>query len=147
MATDPVHPEPTRKSGYRYQFTEKHHGGGTSEDARWAEDLSHADEFSVFDAADFHDVTDEGGRLYGVFRTQDGVLRDLGTWQQQIAGFPRQSEGSAWHGYPIWAVNHETPANRSGQQMRPAKAVFQRMQDAGLITKREKKRLLAGKHT
>src|SRR5262249_10901101 len=131
---------------YQYQFTAKHRGGGTSDDARWADELSRDDEFSVFDDADFHDISDEDGRLYGVFRTQDGVLRDLGTWRQQMAEVPRPSGGSPWHGYPIWAVNDEAPPNRSGQQMRPAKVVFDMLLEAGLITTRDRRRLLKGRH-
>lgn len=146
MPSDPIHPVKTRRSQYEYLFASKHHGGGTSDDARWQDDVTRDEEFSVFDEADFHDISDSDGRLYGVLRSQDGVLRDLGTWQQQVAEFPRANEGVPWHGYPIWAVNQEAPANRSSQQMRPARGVFQKMEDAKLITKRERKRLFKGKH-
>lgn len=136
---DPIHASRTRKSGYRYMFLAKHHGGGTSDDARWLPDLSRDQEFSVFDAADFHEVTDEAnGWLYGVLRDTDGDLVELGTWHQEMAEFPQAREGEPWHGYPIWAVNEEAPSNRASQKLRPAKAVFRRMEAAGLITSRQR---------
>jgi hypothetical protein len=143
---DPIHEATTRRSGYQYLFSGKHHGGGSSSDARWSDDVSRDGEFSVFDDADFHDIADENGWFYGVLRTADGELRDLGTWQQQVAEFPRANEGIPWHGYPIWAVNQEAPANRASQKMRPAKIVFQKLEDAGLITKQQRKRLFRRKH-
>ncbi|MBY0526770.1 MAG: hypothetical protein K2R98_25485 [Gemmataceae bacterium] len=145
--TDPIHPDPTRKRGYRYQFAAKHHGGGTAKDARWALNVSRVEEFTVFDEADDHDIFDDDGRCYGVLRNADGNLRDLGTWQQQVAEFPRANDGVPWHGYPIWAVNGLAPANRSGERVRPAKNVFQKMEQAGLISRRQRKRLYKGDHT
>lgn len=144
--SDPIHPERTRKRQYSYQFTAKHHGGGKPDDARWSEEVSRDEEFSVFDEADDQDIFDEGGRFYGVLRNAEGELRDLGTWQQQLAEFPRTNEGVPWHGYPIWALNELAPPNRSGQKGRPAKAVFQKMEEAGLITARQRKRLYKGDH-
>jgi len=144
--SDPIHPEQTRKRHYSYQFTAKHHGGGCAEDARWAEDLSRDEEFSVFDEADANDVLDEAGRFFGVLRDTDGELRYLGTWQQQVAEFPRANGGTPWHGYPSWAVNDVAPNNRSSQKVRPARIVFERMERAGLITRRQRKRLYKGDH-
>jgi len=146
MAEDPIHPDPTRNNGYRYLFAGKHHGGGSRSDARWSEEVGRAEEFSVFDTADFHDIADERGWLYGVLREEDGSLRDLGTWEQQVAEFPLANEGVPWHGYPIWAVNRAAPANRSGQKMKPSKEVFEKMEAAGLITSRQRKRLYKGDH-
>ena len=143
---DPIHPTTTRRNGYSYLFAGKHHGGGSSGDACWAEEVSRDEEFPVFDDADFFELSDEKGRLYGVLRDEEGELRDLGTWQQQVAEFPRANEGVPWHGYPIWAVKHSAPPNRSGEKMRPAKVVFQKMEQQGLITPRQKKRLLKGDH-
>ncbi len=143
---DPIHSEQTRKHRYSYQFTAKHHGGGTADDACWSKDVSRAEEFSVFDEADYCDIFDEDGRLYGVLRKSDGDLRDLGTWHQQVAEFPRANEGVAWHGYPIWSVNELAPPNRAGEKFRPAKEVFRKMERAGLITARQRKRLYKGDH-
>jgi hypothetical protein len=140
-----IHGQPTRRSGYRYQFTPKHHGGDPGA-AQWLPALTLEEEFVVFDGADEHELSDEDGRLYGVLRDAEGRLRDLGTWQQQVAEFPRANEGVPWHGYPIWAVNAEAPANRSGEKVRPAKDVFGKMERAGLITARERKRLYKGDH-
>jgi hypothetical protein len=141
---DPIHAVPTRKSRYRYQFTAKHHGGGKPDDAQWS--VSQEEEFSVFDTADYLDIFDDHGRYYGVLPTPARDLRDLGTWQQQIAEFPRTSQGIPWHGYPIWAVNDLAPPNRSGEKVRPAKEVFQKMEAATLITSRQRKRLYKGDH-
>jgi hypothetical protein len=146
MATDPEHPTPTRRSGYRYIFLGKHHGGGSSIDACWSNEVSRDEEFFVFDEADNFEIADEGDRMYGVLRDSDGELRDLGTWQQQMAEFPHASEGVPWHGYPIWAVNDDAPPNAAGQKVRPAKRVFLKMDVAGLITRRQRKRLFKGDH-
>jgi hypothetical protein len=146
MADDPIHPEPTRKSGYRYTFTGKHHGGGSPGDARWNPDLSKDQEFSVFDDADFFAIADKDGWMYGVLGAGNGELLDLGTWQQQIAEFPQSNAGIPWHGYPIWAVNNGAPDNRRGEKMRPRKEVFDKLEQAGLITKQQRKRLYKGSH-
>lgn len=143
--TDPEHPEPTRRNRYRYLFSNKHHGAGSSSDARWQEDLSGDEEFSIFDNADWFEIVDESGWLYGVL-SEAGELRVLGTWNQQIAEFPLAREGTPWHGYPIWAVNHAAPDNRKGVKMRPSKQVFMSLEAAGLITGRQRKRLWKGDH-
>ncbi|MGO8746133.1 MAG: hypothetical protein ACLQNE_09105 [Thermoguttaceae bacterium] len=145
-STDPIYAEPTRKSGFCYTFTGKHHGGGKSDDARWLPSLSRADEFSVFDGADYHDFSDDRQWLYGVLRSHDGTLGELGTWQQQVAEFPFVATGGLWHGYPIWSVSDLAPPNRRGEKMRPSKEVFEKMEHARVITKRERKRLYKGDH-
>lgn len=76
----------------------------------------------------------------------NGELRDLGTWRQQIAEFPRARARSPWHGYPIWSVRGFAPGNRRGQTMKPAKEVFVKMLAAGLINEQQKRRLWNGKH-
>jgi hypothetical protein len=140
-----IHGQLTRRSGYRYQFTPKHHGGDVGA-AQWLPILRLEEEFAVFDAADEHELSDDAGRLYGVLRSADGKLRDLGTWQQQMAEFPRPNQGVPWHGYPIWTPNALAPAKRSGEKVRPAKEVFGKMERAGLITTRDRKRLYKGDH-
>jgi hypothetical protein len=143
---DPVHHAPTRRSEYCYCFTGKHHGRGKRDDARWLPEpeLSRVEEFTVFDTADFHNISDAGGRLYGVLKGADGNLRELGMWQQEIAEFPVANPGVPWHGYPIWAVNEFAPPNRARDNVKPSKAVFQQMVNAGLITRRDQKRLSKG---
>ncbi len=146
MATDELHSTLTQRSHYQYLFTAKHHGAGSSGDACWSSDVSRDEEFSVFDVADLHLFAADNGWLYGVLRDAKNELRDLGTWQQQVAEFPKANEGVPWHGYPIWAVNEDAPANRAGQDMRPPKKVFKQFEKEGLITARERKRLLKGDH-
>ena len=106
--------------------------------------MSHDEEFSIFDDADFLNLCDEDGKLYGLLPHDDGSLRLIGTWFQQIAEFPVASAGSPWHGYPVWPVSGAAPANRAGQNMRPARLVLQKMEAAGLITKKQRKLLMKG---
>jgi hypothetical protein len=146
LSADPIHPSVTRKSGHQYFFHDKHHGGGTSEDARWLDEVSQDDEFSIFDTSDWHNIADDQNWLYGLLRSAEGQLRLLGTWNQQVATFPFTQPGVAWHGYPLWPLNDEAPPNRQGQKFRPSKAVFEKMQSAGLVTARERKRLIKGDH-
>jgi hypothetical protein len=146
MVDEPEHATRTRKSQYRYVFSGKHHGGGAVDDARWAADVTRSEEFFVFDEADFHEITDERGYLYGVLRDGAQNLRELGTWRQQIAEFPKAAENTPWHGYPIWAVDTYAPPNRGGQHMRPEQEVFRKMERAALITARQRKRLFKGNH-
>lgn len=143
-AQDLLHPQPTRRSQYRYVFTAKHHGGGPPDAARWF--LNPLEEFSVFDDADFFEIADDAGRLYGILRDGADGLRYLGTWNQQLAEFPLANEGQPWHGYPLWPLKDFGPENRRGEKHRPAKQVFVVMERAGLITRRERKRLLKGSH-
>ncbi len=145
LATVVVHEALTERGRYQYQFTPKHHGADPGA-AQWLPELTLDEEFTVFDTADLHEVADEDGRLYGVQQLPDGSLRDLGTWSEQVAEFPVASEGTPWHGYPLWAISPGGPTNRAAEKMKPAKAVFQRMEAAGLITKRQRKRLQKGDH-
>jgi hypothetical protein len=140
-----VHEQLTRKSRYQYQFTPKHHGADVRA-AQWLPTLSLEEEFAVFDVADFHDIFDEGGRYYGVLPDANGKLRDLGTWKQEMAEFPRPNEGVPWHGYPVYAVNELAPGNRSGQKGRPVKEVFAKLEQVGLLTPQQRKRLYKGDH-
>ncbi len=61
-----------------------------------------------------------------------------------MAVFPKANEGVPCHGYPLWAVNNHAPSNRAHQKMRPTKEVFGKLENAGLITKCEYKRLWKG---
>ena len=127
-------------------FTGKHHGGGTAEDACWSAQLTPDEEFAVFDTSDALDILDDGGRFYGVLPDPSGDLRELGTWQQQIAVFTGTETGP-WHGYPVWPVDDMAPPNRSTQAARPSKIVFDALEANGLITPRQRRRLYKGKHT
>jgi hypothetical protein len=171
--TGPIHPVPTRRSRFRYQFYVKHHRGDRTA-AQWS--LSQEVEFGVFDRADFHDISDKRGNLYGIGRNAEGEVLELGMLREQIAKFPyvRPDEiplaedsieattaveespydpaYKPWHGYPLWPLrkparhNRSKPvlANRTGQVSRPSKDVFQKMQDEGLIRAWERGRLEKG---
>jgi len=141
---DHEHPQPTRRHGYRYLFTSKHHEGHG--DAQWVASLSEADEFAVFDGADEMELSDENGNLFGALSEGDDSLRTLGIFAEQIAMFPCAAEGSPWHGYPLWALNDGAPANRRNQKHRPAREVFDKMVLAGLINQGMRRRLMKGDH-
>jgi hypothetical protein len=139
------HDVTTQRSGYRYLFTVKHHGGDKYA-GQWRLEMTFAQEFSIFDLADLHDLADDRGRLYGVWRDADGELLDLGTWGEQVAEFQTGGEDQPWHGYPKWAINEEGPKNRQQEKLRPGRAVFNRMVAVGLITYSQRQRLLKGDH-
>ena len=140
------HPQLTNKNGLRYQFTPKHHGGpGSKGHAQWLLSLTFAEEFSIFDEADSFGTLDVKGNMYGVLRNGNGDLRDLGTWQEQVAKFP-MAKGGPWHGYPCWTINKSGPSNRRKQEMFPPKQVFDLLQEAGLISEEQRDRLKKGDH-
>lgn len=145
LSTVVVHAEVTGRSGYRYQFTPKHHGAHPNA-AQWLPSLSLGQEFAVFDAGDGHELSDDVGRLYGVQPDGEDGFVYLGTWNQQVAEYPAAREGEAWHGYPLYPVSELGPQNRQGEKYRPAKGVFDKMVRAGLITSRHRRRLLRGDH-
>jgi hypothetical protein len=142
-----VHPTQTRVNGRQYQFTPKHHGGEAGASC-WIEELTREEEFRIFDDADAEAIHDDEGNHYGVARiAEEEGLRVIGTWSQQMAEFPVCEDGQPWHGYPCWPLNEMSPENRRGEKMRPAKEVFRKMCKAGLINRRESKRLMKGDPT
>jgi hypothetical protein len=142
----PIHPSPTRRSGYRYFFYDKHHGRGGPDAAQWLPALSHDEEFAVFDTADFHEILDAREWLYGIHRGPEGEVLMLGTWGQQLAEFPLARDGQPWHGYPLWPLKDAGPPNRRREKHRPSKDVFLKMETANLLTARDRKRLQKGNH-
>ena len=135
---DYLHPERTRRSNFEYLFTDKHHGGDRNA-ARWSPELSEAQEFSVFDEADWHELSNSEGWLFGVLRLESD-LSVLGTKGELVAGFDPGNGQQPWHGYPVY------PLKSGDQKGRPEKVVFARMVQIGMITLREKKRLLKARH-
>ena len=78
-ATENVeHSATTRRSGYRYLFYAKHHGGDPDA-AMWLPSIRRAVEFSIFDQGDWHQIADARGWIYGVLLGDDGDLREIGT--------------------------------------------------------------------
>jgi hypothetical protein len=120
--------------------------GGSGDAACWLPEISEDSEFRVFDDADAFELADDRGWLYGILRDDEGGLRDLGTWHQQIAEFPFAREGTPWHGYPLWPVNETAPDNRRGEKHRPSREVLDKMVAAGILTQRQKRRLMKGDH-
>jgi hypothetical protein len=130
------HPTPTRRRGLLYQFTPKHHGGARGQ-ATWLPDVSDADEFSIFDDADAFEIIDDNGNLYGVFCHTAEKLREIGHYKEQVAEFPVHGLTERWHGYPVWALDETGPRNRRSQKCKPAKLIFDKLRDRGLINKRQ----------
>ncbi len=96
----PVHPQTTRRSNFQYFFYVKHHKAGRSEDAPWLSNITHDNEFGVFDLADFHTLSNEKGDLYGLHLSPEGMVMNLGTREEQIAEFPRARRSClAWLSY------------------------------------------------
>jgi hypothetical protein len=145
LSTVVVHGTLTARSHYQYQFTPKHHGADPNA-AQWLPSLSLEEEFSIFDGADEHELSDEDANFYGVLPDGEGGLRHIGSWNQQVAEFPVAREGEAWHGYPLYPLVELGPANRRGQKGRPAPAVFGQMVQTGLITPSQRRRLMKGDH-
>jgi hypothetical protein len=142
------HSTTTRRGGYRYQFTTKHHGGTGAEGAsQWVVSLTLADEFAIFDIADWNEISDSRENLFGVWRAVDGSLGEIGTWRQQIAEFPSARAGESWHGYPCYPIGQSGPEELQGDRCKPEKSVFTKLLQAGLITRREQKRLRKAEHT
>ncbi len=146
-ATENVeHSASTQRSGYRYFFYAKHHGGDAKA-AMWLASISRDLEFSIFNQGDLHEILDERGWIYGILLDDDGDLREIGTWDEQVAEFqPGAAVGDPWHGYPQWPVDRLGPANRRKQQCCPDTAVFDRMQAVGMINKVQRKRFLTGRN-
>jgi hypothetical protein len=153
VQSDIQHTVVTSRRRLNYTFTPKHHGA-SSQSACWLEDLTFDEEFAIFDRADGvvtssiteddRQVADAAGNLYGYERLEDGALRELGTWNQQLAEFPVQDNGATWHGYPIWPIAEIAPQNYQGERCRPAKEVFDRMLELGDINTAQCKRLKKG---
>jgi hypothetical protein len=141
----PEYPERTRRSDFRYCFYVKHHGRGAPNASQWAEDVSRQDEFGIFDEADWHDLSDSEGDLYGLRRSAEGDLLDLGTHGEQIAKFWRPStDNQPTHGFPMWPVAEDSSDNRK-KQSAPV-AALSKMVEQGLLLPSHYKRLRKGKY-
>jgi hypothetical protein len=140
----PLHPQRTRRSGYEYFFYDKHHKTGYSEDAQWLPEMTHDEEFSVFDLADAHDLSNEKGDLYGLRLDPEGRALALGTREEQVAEFPVAQEGHAWHGYPAWPIMRLDRDKKERKYPAPRESLA-KMKEAGLITEKQRKRLAGGK--
>lgn len=138
-----IHPIPTQRSGYRYFFYDKHHGRAGPGVARWALDLSNEEEFAIFDQADTLELSDHAGNLYGLRLGQDRRVLAIGTLQQQVARFT--DSGPHWHGYPLGPIDPGLEYPHPPERPLP-RDPLQKMVDAQLLSREERKRLLKGKH-
>jgi len=134
----------TRKRRLKYEITGKHHGGNRRA-AMWLPQVTHAEEFAIFDVADFNDIFDNAGSLYGVQPLREEQLRHIGVWNEQVAKFPRKRANEPWHGYPVWPLEIAREGrHKKPKKLRPPKEIFERMCDAKLITERQRMRLMNG---
>ena len=126
----------------RYCFSSAHHGRGAPDDSQWADDLGRDEEFGIFDQSARLDLSDTKGNLFGLRRAQDGTILDLGTQGQQIAKFWMAPEHSPCHGFPLWSLAPNAAGNRKNQPA-PREAIT-KMEEAGLLSPTQRKRLLKG---
>jgi hypothetical protein len=139
----PLHPTKTRRHRYEYRFYTKHHLAGNSPHAQWHPDLTHDEEFAVFDLADLHDLANQKGNLFGLHIGPSQKPLELGTRGKFVAEFPVAAAGRAWHGYPVYPVT-----NRGQMRERKTRApieALEKMKQAGLLTRAQASRLKKGK--
>ena len=142
----PEHHERTRRNGFRYCFYVAHHGRGTPDDSQWADDLGRDEEFGIFDEADWHRISDSKGHLYGLRRSADGMILDLGTKGEQIAKFWKPPDDNRpTHGFPLWPMAESGSDNRK-KQSAPTRALS-KMVEEGLLSRLQYNRLKKSKHT
>lgn len=139
----PEHPEPTQSSGFRYCFSIAHHGRGVPDDSQWIDGLSQDEEFSLFDESDRLHLSDSKGHYYGLRRSPDRVILDLGTQGEQIAKFWNPIRNNPTHGFPLWPLGDEGPENR--KQEPPPRKTLSRMRQVGLLNPEQRKRLNKGR--
>jgi hypothetical protein len=106
--------------------------------------MTQEEEFVVFCLADYHNISNAKGDLYGVRLSPERKIISLGTREEQVAEFPLAPDGHPWHGYPVWPI-----MRLDGDKKRkyPApKEALEKMKQAGLITEIQRKRLASGKY-
>jgi hypothetical protein len=138
----PEHPVRTANHQYRYFFHSEHHGGDPGK-AQWSKELSHAEEFAVFDLADTHDLLDAKDHLYGLHLGPRGEILELGTLDQQVAKFPRARDNESWHGFPLAPLRRVKPPHPPERET--PMEVLRRMVERGLLNEIQRKRLAKGK--
>jgi len=135
----------TRRSKYCYRFYIKHHDGNSAV-AQWLREISKEEEFAVFKQAVCHDLSaDSHSALYGLHRSSGGKILKLGTRDEQVAKFLCEG-GDVWHGYPCWPLLRLDDTGTKFKNRCPPKEVFRKMENAKLITERDRRRLEVGKH-
>ena len=133
-------------SGRHYWFTVKHHCG-SKRAAQWDASLTFDEEFSVFDSADKHQISDARKWLYGLLPTTDGSCRLLGTRGEQLAEFPFSRRSDNWHGYPLYPLLRTVKNRGKGVGIRkPRWDVFKKIIESKLISEERVLRLWKGDH-
>jgi hypothetical protein len=139
----PLHDERTRRSGYQYFFYDKHHNPHNRNDAQWLPELSHEEEFEIFNLADVHEISGTNGDLFGLRRSPQGKVLPLGTEKQQVAKFPWTHEGRAWHGYPLWPIKR---GDEDRTRLPAPQDALRRMEEIGWLDSNQRRRIGGGKH-
>jgi hypothetical protein len=152
-----IHDAVTERGQLRYCFTPKHHGAGLASDSRWLSELSRPEEFQVFDMADFNELRDEDGDLYGLRISGapgNRQLLDLGDKHEKIARFWAEGKSTdPWHGHPLWPLRSKHGEkrakgadNRAKQGCCPPSEVFDRLVELGILSTSKANRLKISKH-
>ncbi len=152
-----IHDHVTERGHLRYCFTPKHHGAGRSSDSRWLRALTRPEEFQVFDMADFHELRDEDGDLYGLRILGDPgnrQLLELGDKHEYIARFWAEGRPEdPWHGHPLWPIRSKHDdrrpkgaENRAKQGCCPPQKVFDRMVERRILSASKASRLKTARH-
>ena len=140
----PVYPEPTPVNHRCYFFYDKHHTPANVESAaQWLPGLPPAEEFGVFELADRHDLSNSTGHLFGL-RIRERLVLELGMLGEQVAAFPVVRGDKPWHGYPHWPLAKD--GGPDGRTYPPPRQALRKMESAGLISSKQRRRLEAGKH-
>jgi hypothetical protein len=139
----PVHPHHTAINNRCYFFYDKHHRPANVDDAQWLPGLPSAEEFGVFERANEHDLSTNGGDLFGL-RIREGLVLELGMFGEQVAKFPFVCGNMPWHGFPHWPL--ATNGLAGGRTYPPPRKVLKKMEAVGLITATQRRRLESGKH-
>ena len=135
----PLHPQPTRRNSFEYFFYTKHHGQDHSA-IQGLSNMTRDEEFGVFELADFHDLSDDKGNLFGLRLDAQGAILELGTDGQQVAEFPVPQSLTPWHGYPLLPLK-----SRGRPRLASPKQALRKMLAAQILNDRQYRRLLGGK--
>ena len=145
-----IHDQRTKERLYFYCFTPKHHDRCAKSDSRWLKEMPRPEEFQVFNMADYHELKDADGDLYGLrISGAPGSRRllELGDKHEQVARFWAEGRPTdPWHGHPLWPLRSRDAGNRAKQNCCPPVEVFDLMVEKGILPATKANRLKTGKH-
>ena len=107
--------------------------------------MTHDEEFAVFDLADFHDLSNEKGDLYGLHLSPERSIMIWGLEKNRWRSFLFRKEIIPGMAIRAWPIIGWSGTSRSEISL-PPKDALEKMKHAGLITENQRKRLARGKH-